>query len=283
RSTGIQIGFTATERKDSLEKAKKVYHAAELKAGLLLNGQPAPADPLTFRTFAAWYELHEIPQHRGAYRERQILPRLVEAFGDVLLTEMTPALVIEWRTTRLKTPTRVAHYGGPKGKPHTFPAPTPRTVNREVGLLQQIMTAAVDAGHLTASPLTGLADLAAAPIRRRTMGLDEERRLLPELAVDDRAILLVGLDALVRLGDILDLRREDDHGGHLEIRHPKNEVPLCVPVSARLRKALDAVEIDPDNPEWYFPRRRQAATDQARARVYIKALQRACDRATPPI
>jgi integrase len=280
--TQIPIGVTPTERKVNKQTAEQVLATRVLQAGKLAEGLPVESAPTTFATFAGWYETHQIPQHRGAYRERQILPRLVAAFGELELAQVNAERVIEWRTMRLKTPTMVKHYGGPNGKPHIFPRPSARTVNREVGFLQQILAAAVEAKLLAISPLLGLPDLPTAPVRRRTMSLDEERRLLPALSVDDRAIFLIGLDELVRLGDILDLRRADDHGDSLDVGHPKNGVPLSVPLSARVRAALDAVPIDPANPEWYFPHRRQAKTDQARTRGYIKALARACARAGVP-
>src|SRR6185503_16717912 len=230
-------GATAEERKANKQDAEKILAGRVLKAAKQAAGLPVhETGAMTFATFAQWYATHDIPQHRGAVTELRRLPRLVAAFGDLLLT--APAVewterVIAWRTARLKTPVTVKHYGGKKGKPHTFPCPSARTVNREVGFLQQMLSAAVEHKQIATSPLAGLPDLETAPIRRRTMGLDEERRLLPMLDVDDRAIFLVALDGLVRLGDVLDLRRADDHGDSLDIRHPKNETPLSVPISAR--------------------------------------------------
>jgi hypothetical protein len=129
-STRVLIGHTPTERKGSLLEAKAVHHAAETAAGQVRNGRPVDTPPITFAAFAEWYAIHEIPQHRGAYRERQILPRLVGAFGALALAQVHAERVIEWRTLRLKTPTTVKHYGPPNGKPHTFPRPSARTVNR---------------------------------------------------------------------------------------------------------------------------------------------------------
>ncbi len=54
------------------------------------------------------------------------------------------------------------------------------------------------------------------------MSADEEARLLQALPVDLRAVLLVGLDTLTRLSNILELRRSDDHGTHLDILDTKN-------------------------------------------------------------
>jgi integrase len=284
RSTGVMKGVTVTERKLSKADADRVYHAASITAARVQHGIAPTETPsvTTFETFVAWYKTHEIPQHRGAYRELQILPRLVAAFGACPLNDITAARVVAWRTKRLITPTVVKHYGGPRGRAHTFPCPSARTVNREVNFLQQVLSAAVKTGQLATSPLVGLSDLDTAPIRRRTASHDEEQRVLAALAVDDRAIYLIGRDGLVRLGDILDVRRAEDHGTTLDIRDPKNRQPLTIPISTRLRAALDAVPVDPAQPEWYFPHRRKAKTDQARTRGYIKALKRACGVAGVP-
>jgi integrase len=287
RSTGIAKGITGTEQRQTKLEAEEVFIKAERTAALVKQGI-APAEPppavtvATFAEFAAWYTAHEITQHRGAYRELQILPRLLAAFGDLPLDEINPARVIAWRTKRLVTPTKVMHYGGPRGRPHTFPCPSARTVNREVNFLQQMLASAVETGQLTASPIVGLSDLKAAPVRRRTASHDEEQRILAALAAPDRAIYLMGRDGLVRLGDCLDARRADDHGTTFDIRYPKNGSTHTIPVSTRLRAALDAVPVEPAQPEWYFPYRRQAKTEQARVRGYGKALKRACALAGVP-
>jgi integrase len=285
-STKVRIGFTPTEKKASLEEAKGVYHEAELDAGKVRNGRPVETDPIPFTRWAATYEEQLLPKRRGAYRERQMLPRLVAGFGDLAIdapAQEWVARATTWRETRLRTPTTVQHYGGKHGKPHTFPRPSPRTVNREVGFLQQMLSAAVDAKQIAQSPLWGFADLEATPVKRRLTPHDEETRLLAMLAPDDRAIYLIARDGLVRLGDCLDARRPDDAGTTLYIPHTKNGDPVTIPITSRLRVALDAVPVDPDHPEWFFPRRRRAKTDQARTRGYIKAIARACRDATPPI
>lgn len=288
-NTKILIGATATARKANRQTAEQIIAARLIetaKRGAGLPLEPEPAEAVLFRTYAEHYQLHVIPNHRGAYRERQILPRLIAAFGPLALAapaDLWTETVKAWRTARLQTPTRVTHYGGQGGKPHAFVAPSPRTVNREVGLLKQILSAAVDDKKIGVSPLANLAALKAEAINRRLTTLDEEARLLARLAPDDKAIYILARDGLVRLGDCLDLRRDDDEGTLVTIRYPKNGDPLTVPVSTALRTALDAVPVDPDAPEWYFPRRRQAKDEQARSRGYIKAIARACRDAQPPI
>lgn len=278
--TKILIGTTRTERHDSRAAATKVYHTRMLQLGKQLEGMPDEPDAMTFDAFADWYDTQIIPTHKGHARERQILPRLRTAFGALPLRDITAELVIAWRTQRLISPVVIEHCGGPRGRKHTYPKPAPRTVNREVDFLQQMLADAVRTKHLKVSPLVGLKNLPAPPIRRRTMTLDEEDRLLPALSVHDRAIVLVGLDALVRLGDILNLRRADDHGTHLEIRDSKNGRAYHVPISARLRLALDAMPASES--EWYFPQRRGGKDARNRTRAFRKALGWACARAKVP-
>lgn len=284
RSTGIRIGVTATERRLSKADAERVYHAAATAVALGQQGIVTEAPPAvpTFDVFATWYDENCNVHHKGREREREILPRLRADFGHLLLTEFTPTVVTEWTTARRQSGTLIKHFGGPNGKPRLLPPPSARTVNREVDVLQQVLKAAVEHKYLKASPLFGLPDLPIVKPIRRIMSEDEERAIAGELSAEDYAILLVGLDGLLRLSDIFDLLRSDDHGRTLDIRDPKNGESLTIPISSRLRAALDAVPIDPANASWYFPGRRGAATERDRRNGYAKALGRACRRAQVP-
>jgi hypothetical protein len=280
--TQILIGTTVAERKESKRLAHQVYVARMHQLGSRHHRLPEPrATTPTFTNFARWYDANVIVHHRGASREREILRRLDGDFGHLALDAITQAHVIAWRTERRATPTVIEHFGGPKGPRRVFPPPSARTVNREVDLLQQILKAAVPR-LLDHSPLDGLRDLPVVPPVRRTLSLEEEDRLLAVLRVDDRAIFLCALDGLARLTDVLDLTRADDLGHELLIRHPKNGHAHTVPISSRLRAALDAVPPDPFHPEWYFARRRGAATERDRRNGYLAAFKRACQQAHVP-
>jgi integrase len=280
RSTGIPVGTTAAERKASRIEADKVYHAAATRAGQVQAGTAPPAK-ITCPTLAMFVQdVYEkaLATHRGADREREIVNRFVRDLGHLSIDALTTDVVETWRHTRRTTATTVKHFGGAKGKPHTFPKPSARTVNNEVGVLKQILNAAVPK-YLPVSPIRGLPNLKVRVPKRHVMTDDEEAKIFRRLTPVDRAIIMVGLDALVRPGDVLDLRRDDDHGGVLHISDPKNGQPIDVPVSRRLRAALDAVPVDPDHPEWYFPTRRRAKTERARSAAIAKALRSACTRA----
>jgi integrase len=280
RSTGIPVGITTAERKASRIEAEKVYHAAATHAGQVQAGTAPPvkiACP-TLATFVQDVYEKKLATHRGADREREIVNRFVRDLGQLPIDAITTDVVETWRETRRRTATTVKHFGGPKGKPHTFPKPSARTVNNEVGVLKQILNAAAPK-YVPTSPIRGLPNLKVVIPKRHVMTDDEEVKIFRRLEPVDRAIVMVGLEALVRPGDVIDLRRADDHDEVLYIRDPKNGQPIEVPVSRRLRAALDAVPVDPRQPEWYFPTRRRAKSERTRSASIAKALRSACKRA----
>lgn len=255
--TKIKVGATTTQRHDSRQLADELYHRRMNELAAQVHHLPRPRTAVRFATYAEIYRTDTIAHHRGAVRERQLLTALLKFFRADLVTAIDRDRVKAYYTFRRATASA-------------------RTTNREVDLLKSMLRDAVPK-YLTASPIVGLAKLPVVAPKRRLLSPGEERRLLPKLDVDDRAIFLTGLDTLVRLGDILDLRREDDHGRTLYIRDPKDPqqaTPYEVPISKRLRLALNAVP--KTDSAYYFPRRRQAASDEGRRMVVRTALKRAC-------
>lgn len=230
---------------------------------------------------ATWRRVHALLTQRGPLA-------LADIKAALLLTEETRYIARAFLTREtmpfFKREARgvwaaVGTLDAPKRR--VIPPPSHRTVNREVDLLQQILVAAVPK-YLTVSPLVGLSDLPTSEPVRRTMSVAEEQALLGELGAVDRAILIAGLDSLLRLGDILDLQRADDHGDTLVIRDTKNRRGHTVPISSRLRAALDAVPVDERHPDWYFPSRRRAKTERDRRGAVASVLRQACERAGLP-
>lgn len=255
--TAIRIGITTAQRKDSRRLADDLYHQRMNELAANVHHLPVARQPVAFTAYAALYERDVIVHHRGAERERGILRGLRATFGPMPLQAIDRERVQQWMTTRRLVVSA-------------------RTVNRELDLLKSMLRDAVPK-YLRASPLVGLPALPVIPPKRRLLTPAEERKLLPKLKPEDRAIFLMGLDALVRLGDILDLRREDDRRRTLYIRNPKDPTqgtPYTVPVSTRLRAALDAVPRS-DSP-YFFPTRRQAKTEEGRRMVIRSALKDAC-------
>jgi site-specific recombinase XerD len=240
-STGVPVeGGSPALNKELKRQAQEIYaartgDAARGRHGLTMKRSSAP----TFEKFAAWYEQHVAAKHRGADREREILATLTAAFRSVAIDRVSRRRVEEWTTVRAKTV-------------------SPRTVNREVDLLKSILRKAAELGHLQVSPLLGMKRLRAIAPKRRLLSPAEERRLLAVADQTERALLILGMDTLVRLGDLLDVRRTDRRGAWLYIRDPKNPTqgePYEVPLSLRAQRALGKVPYDGP---YYFERFRTA-------------------------
>lgn len=107
--------------------------------------------------------------------------------------------------------------------------------------------------------------------------------MLLALAPDDKAIYLLGVDSLLRLGDILDLRKADRRGAAMYIADPKDPTqsePFEVPLSKRTRAALGA--LPKTDSEYLFPRRRRAKTERDRRNTIRQVFELACKRARVP-
>jgi integrase len=266
-------------------KAERLYHQRMLEV-TTTRVDPEPTPPpttITLNAWLDWWEQHKLPRRSKRTREREvgILPRLREAFGTLPLDQIKPKMVDEWITIRLELPTRVPQ--GTKRKTFRIVWAGPATVNREVACLKHILQDAVAADHLEQSPLYGMKKLDTPAVTRRVLSYDEEERLLAQLAPLDRPIVIMGLDGLCRLSDILNLRRDDDRGHELYIRHPKNpkqKKGYTVSVSKRLRKALDAM---PVQGPYYFAHRRVAKNPEHWRSGIAQMIETACKYADPPI
>lgn len=269
---------TPSQRRDNKKLAEQAYYdrMAELARGDVVGTR-------TFGEQAAWFAKHQLPNRKGREREGALLPKLVKVFGEYALAKVTRTLVTErWITPRLTTPTIV--------KKRTRTAARriqagPRTVNREVALIKAIVQSAVP-DHLESSTLYGMPLLRTTTPYRRLMTPEEEARLLAVMAPDDKALFLLGLDSLIRMGDLLDVKRTDDHKKTLWIGDPKAGGGFEVPISTRARAALDAWYKDPayrKTKDYVFMRRRQAKTARDRRNGIRQMLERYCGLTDPPV
>jgi integrase len=182
------------------------------------------------RTFAeqrAWYTEHVSAQKRGAVRERSMLKRLGMFFDAYALADIDRELVAEWRSERLEDVTAA-------------------TVNREQEILNHLLNLSVPK-YLEANPIGRMPRLKTRDVETRILTVDDETRLLKAAAGDPlaTALILCGLDALMRRGSVATLARAQDHGRYLTLLNAKAGT-YKVPVSTRLRKALDRLTPDPD-------------------------------------
>lgn len=260
RSTKIPVaGATPEQTKINKQLAEAVYNAGMGDLARGAHGLDEGRPTISFQTFADWYLEHHTEHKRCARTERYVIQMFRAWFGARLLHTIDTAAIAEWRTARRRKVKAT-------------------TVNREVDILRHLLRTATPK-YLAANPATALARLHGVSARVRLLTEDEERRILDGGTLLERALLLLGLDTLVRLGDLARLRWRDDHGSYVDIVHPK-VAPYRVPVTARLRLALDAL---PRTSAYVFPRPRRPARDRPRsADGLAKVFRRLCTRHDVP-
>lgn len=258
-STGVLVkGATPAMTREQRQLAEVVYQRELLKLKERAIGLARP-EPITFDAYADWYERTNTEQKRGAERERWAIAVLREAFGTERLTAITKEAVLDWRAERAKE-VRVG------------------TVNRELDVLKHMLATAVPK-YLKDSPIAALPRLRekrGEKRERQVLSKADEQKLLAVLAPDDRALVVLAICTLLRLGDLLDLRWSDYHGTWLSVRDPKTGIPYKVPVAKRARAAVAALK--KGRSPYLFPRRRQGDEEERRNRIKLM-LRYACKRA----
>lgn len=240
-STKIPIGHGAAKARSRAE-AEDIYRAA---MGDLARGTfklPTAKRARSFRQHATWYRTHVTITHRSKARETSAIKHLIAAFGDTPLSDLSTAQIERWKLARANVVKQ-------------------STVNRELEVLKPLLGSAVPE-YLDANPAGAVKKfrLRFPPIAILTP--EAEEAILRVCSPVERAFVLLGLDALLRLSDVRRLRQEHDRGLWLEIVDPKVEA-YKVPVSRRLRAALDVLE---PKGGYYFPRRYGVRGKGAQAR-----------------
>lgn len=234
-ATKIRVGETLAQRHDSRKLADDRYHQRMNELAARLYRLPTATPAIRFDKYAATYDTDVIALRRGYERESRLLKHLVADFGGELLSTIDADRVRAYMKRR-----RLAVSGV--------------TVNREVDLLKTMLRDAVPK-FLGASPITGLRRLPIVKPRRRLMMPAEEQKLLKVGDPQDRAILILGVDTMIRLGDLLDLERADRRGRWLYVRDPKGGAPYDVALTSRAGHALDDI---PGQERYYFAKFRKA-------------------------
>lgn len=250
--TDIRIGTTTAQRTDSKRLALDRYHQRMNELAARLYKLPSALPAIRFRKYAEDYQT-TIALRKGAERERELLKTLIVFFGDDLLT------AIDQDRARQFMIARTAKVSA-------------RTVNREVALLKMMLRDAVPK-YLSESPLVGMKHLPTITPRRRLMTEAEERRLLKHANAHERALLILGIDGLIRLSDLLDLKRTDRRGAWLHVSDPKGGRSYEVALSPRAVAALDRL---PADEAYYFARYRRAETQRDRRSTVRRVLKRLC-------
>src|ERR1043166_4056608 len=214
---------------------------------------------LRFAKYAETYARDVIPHHKGARRELELVKTLRAFFDRDLVSAIDAERVREYMTLRKKTVAAV-------------------TVNREVDLLKAMLRDAVPK-YLSVSPIVGLKRLKTVTPKRRLLSTEEERKLLRLADRQEKALLILGIDTLIRLGDLLDLQRSDRHGPWLYVRDPKSGEPYEAALSPRAEKALDRLGAKGD---YYFTQFRRAKNPRDWPSSVRQRLEKLCEAAKLP-
>lgn len=257
--TDIKIGETVTQRRDSRALADDRYHQRMNELAARLYRLPTATPAIRFEKYAATYETDVIALRRGHVRERQLLKPLLADFGAELLSTIDADRVRAYMKRRRLVVAAV-------------------TVNREVDLLKTMLRDAAPK-YIAASPIVGLKRLPIVKAKRRLLSPSEERQLLAVGDAQDRAILILGIDTMLRLGDLLDLERTDRAGPWLYVRDPKSGTPFEVALSPRAVTALKAIKGDS---RYYFAKFRRAVNPHDWTGSVRQRLEYLCAKADLP-
>jgi integrase len=224
QSTLIPVdGGTVLQTKDNRKLAQAIYAARMGDLARARHDLPQDKPVITFAKYREWYAREVTAPKKGHVRERSMLRQLGRFFDDRDLASLTKEDGLEWRRKR-------------------GAAVSPGTVNREMQIMKRLLSTAVPT-YLLANPWLRLPELQTDRLETRLLEDEEEARLLPTLTLEERALVLCALDTLQRLSTVAAVSWDQDHGAHLTVLRPKGKstTPYRVPVSTRLREALDAL------------------------------------------
>lgn len=257
QSTRIPIHAPTAEARADLKRAAEVVYA-HAQAAHVLELHKLTKPTITVAAYLAWYRRHVSSQKRGKDVEALMLDRFTRDLGTLTLADLTRDRIMEWRTARLasvrKVPIRAS------------------TVNREMTLLHHVLASAVPR-YLDVSPIAGLRPLHAPSRPGLTISREDEAKILAAMAPADQAIVIAALDTLIRANDLLSLTWGDDLGHSLSVANPKGGELYRVPVSTRLRAALDCL---PRTGRFIFQHRHCGRLHRREVRLL---LERACRKA----
>lgn len=209
-------GGTVEQTKTQKRQAQEKYAA---RMGDLAAGRSATMDTRSFAEHRAWYADHVSAHKRSATHEKLSLIRLGSFFDAYELAAIDQAAVREWRTTRLAVVQA-------------------STLNREECTLRHVIATAVPK-YLPQHPLAGLRQLRVPQKDTRILTVEEEARLLRAAPTQEAyALILCAIDTLLRMSNVRNLTRAQDHGAYL-FSDTKVDI-VRIPISTRLRAALDA-------------------------------------------
>jgi integrase len=223
-------GGSPRQNIELMRQAKEIYAARMAELARRRFKLPTAVQDRSFRVHREWYAANVSVHKASVASELSILRHLGVFFDRFDLVQIDTALVLEWRVWRRQKLTAAS-------------------VNRESHVLRHMLNHAIPK-YLEVNPLIGMRGLRQEDTQTRILTIDEEYRLLKMADPIERAAVLCGLDALMRLSSVARLRRDHDHRTYVTVLNGKNGT-YDVATSDRLREALDHV---PKGTQRYFER-----------------------------
>ena len=173
--------------------AQKIHDTVK---GRIAEGKwigPPEENGRTFRELTERYmNEHSIPKKKSWPRDEMSLDHLLPFFGDCTLSDVTPELISEYKTRRLRE------------------AAKPATLNREMALAKHAFNIALkEWGWCRDNPFSKVKMERENNARDRVLAYDEEKALLAASPKWLRDIVTFALHTGARMGEILELTGKD--------------------------------------------------------------------------
>jgi excisionase family DNA binding protein len=193
---------------------------------------------IKFKDFADLYLENSKPHKRSWQKDKcRIEAHLKPTFGEMELKEITPLLVENYRTVRLKAGLKKS------------------TTNRELALLKVIFSKAIDWDFCSENPVRKVKFFPENDnLKERILTPDEERRLLEHCADHLKPIILVALHTGMRRGEVLGLKWEqvDFRQGQIKVEKTKSGKTRFIPINSELLETLRELKKKDGKSEYLF-------------------------------
>jgi integrase len=193
--------------------AKRRIAALETREGL------RPIKPVKLSKHIDDYAAHTAKTNRSSYKDAPVLAGFLESVGDRVLGDVSPFHIERWKRQRAEQVSQ-------------------STVNRELNIVRGCFSRAVEWGRLGVSPLRAVKPYRVDNVRLRVCSPEEIKALLDAASGDVKLIARVTLESLLRLSEVLNLKREDIGPTYATIVNSKNGQSRRVPLTPELRADL---------------------------------------------
>jgi integrase len=224
--SGKRIRQLFTTKKAAVnEEAKHVSLKAESKSILDIKKDCK----ITFKELAEAYR--EVFKNQTSFKnyKGRILELLESEFGSKKLSEIKYHDLEKFAARRKE---RKTHRGG---------KPSASTLNKEVGLITQLLNKAVEWEMLDQTPLKRTLRVKERYSRARYLTKEEIARLLPECPVYLKELVEVAIHTGMRKGELFNLQWKDIAGGFIYVEKTKTEEPRQIPINDTLARVFKRI------------------------------------------